>query len=53
MIDRLSETAKNHLDGQRAMRHATVAMTTEYVRARVEDEMSPVWISGYGKREKT
>jgi hypothetical protein len=52
MIDPLSETAKNHLGGQRAMGHAPKAMTTEYVRARIGDEVSPVWMSGLWQTRK-
>lgn len=32
--------------------HSTESMTTEYVRARVGERVSPVLISGYAKREK-
>jgi hypothetical protein len=32
--------------------HSTESMTSEYVRARVGEKVSPVLISGYAEREK-
>ena len=42
-----------HVETKKLLGHSTEAMTSEYVRARVGEKVSPVLTSGYAKREKT